>query len=398
LQSGDRDAQVVVYGHGVLQPIEISPPLLSAWGGRIIGFDIARWVHSLSANAKKMMNVMDNVTKLVRANKFTLDTVLYKVGEDAISDAFTKAADASDSAQVVLIFPSLQEENRFSAGGSTERASSQQQSSAQKQKEDDERERLKKEWLGSLFTDQSVAASSPEGPLPVTLEVGNRSSPASLVVWIGDQPQADNVLLKDLGPSIGSSALMSVAWSQHPAGEGLSDFSVTSPEVCDGSWYMREASAFENTDLDTLHDVEILGRSLVETVEAKLANYGLDWKNVIVLGFGKGAGVALYASLLKIFPKPVSAMVLFSPVVAFPGYLAEKIAATKRNSTALKMFTIWGNRNRSTPGNYRQLLAQAIRKAPEVQCTPDTLPDGDHVFDGKCCTVLTSLLPLCLPR
>merc|ERR1740121_2896340 len=110
LQSGDKDAQVVVYGHGVAQPIEISPPLLAAWSGSLIGFNIARWVHALSANVKKMMAVMENITKLVRANKFTLDTVLYKVGEDAISDAFSRAADASDSAQVVLIFPTLREE------------------------------------------------------------------------------------------------------------------------------------------------------------------------------------------------------------------------------------------------------------------------------------------------
>merc|ERR1719221_2578646 len=78
LQSGDKDAQVVVYGYGVAQPIEVSPPLLAAWSGSLIGFNIARWVHALSANAKKMMAVMENITKLVRANKFTLDTVLYK--------------------------------------------------------------------------------------------------------------------------------------------------------------------------------------------------------------------------------------------------------------------------------------------------------------------------------
>ena len=58
--SGDKDAQIVVYGHGVAQPLEISPPLLAAWGGRIAGFNIARWVHSLSGNAKKMMAVMEN--------------------------------------------------------------------------------------------------------------------------------------------------------------------------------------------------------------------------------------------------------------------------------------------------------------------------------------------------
>ena len=74
LQPGDKDAQMVVYGHGVAQPIEIAPPLLAAWGGTLIGFNIARWLHALSANAKKMMAVMENITKLVRANKFTLDT------------------------------------------------------------------------------------------------------------------------------------------------------------------------------------------------------------------------------------------------------------------------------------------------------------------------------------
>lgn len=58
--TGDKDAQIVVYGHGVAQPLEISPPLLAAWGGRIVGFNIARWVHALSGNAKKMMAVREN--------------------------------------------------------------------------------------------------------------------------------------------------------------------------------------------------------------------------------------------------------------------------------------------------------------------------------------------------
>jgi len=398
LQSGDKDATVIVYGNGKSQPIEISPPLLAAWGGRITGFNIARWVHSLSANAKKMMAVMENITKLVRANKFMLDTVLYKVGEDAISDAFSRAADASDSAQVVLIFPSLQEELSASPEGQ-ERAGPTPQANAQKQKEDDERDRLKTEWLNLLFTDKSVAAMSPEGPLPVALEAGNKSGPTSLIVWIGDQPRAENAVLKDLPASIGSAALMSVAWSQHPAGEGLVEFNLNAPQVVDGSWYLRDRSSFENQDLDMLHDVELLGRSLVESIEPKLGEYGLDWKNVIVVGFGKGAGVALYASLLKVFPSQIAAMILFSPIVAFPGFLAEKLGAVKRSATSpMKLFTIWGNRNRSTPGAYRQQLAQALRKAPEVHCTPDTLPDADHAFDMKCLNVLMSLLPLCLPR
>ena len=45
------------------------------------------------------------VTKLVRANKFVLDTVMYKVGEDAISDAFSRAADAADNTQVPCQLP-----------------------------------------------------------------------------------------------------------------------------------------------------------------------------------------------------------------------------------------------------------------------------------------------------
>jgi len=404
LQAGDKDSQVIVYGHGKSQPIEISPPLLAAWGGRIIGFNIARWVHSLSANAKKMMAVMENITKLVRANKFMLETVLYKVGEDAISDAFSRAADASDSSQVVLIFPSLPEELAMGTPSdspdSRTGAKESQAAAMQRQKEDEERANLKSEWLNLLFTDQSVAATSPEGALPVSFEAGNKTSPTSLLVWIGDQPRAENAVLKDLPSSIGSSALMCVAWSQHPAGEGLIEHNITAPSVVDGSWYARDRYSFENQDLDLLHDVELLGRSLVETIESKLAQFGLEWKNVTILGFGKGAGVALTASLLKIMPQQVASMVLFSPIVLFPGFLAEKIQAVKKSSSTspMKLFTIWGSRNRSTPGAYRQQLATTLRKAPEVHTTPDTIPDLDHGFDAKCLSVLLSLLPLCLPR
>ncbi|CAJ1451543.1 unnamed protein product, partial [Effrenium voratum] len=305
LQPGDKDAQMVVYGHGVMQPIEIAPPLLAAWGGSLIGFNIARWVHALSANAKKMMAVMENITKLICANKFTLDTVLYKVGEDAISDAFARAADASDSAQVVLIFPTLQDElqsnpepmediPRSVKGGND----------AAKKKEEDEREKLKEDWLKLLFTDGSVAATQPEGPLPTTLELGEQRRPESLVVWVGDNPKSEHVALKDVSNVLGRSGLVSLSWSQHPAGEGMLEFEVGSTEVTDGSWYMRSRTSFENEDLDMLHDVEVLGRSLAEALEPKLKQSGLGWKNVILCGFGKGAGVALYAALMKIIPQP----------------------------------------------------------------------------------------------
>lgn len=411
LQAGDKDAQVIVYGHGKSQPIEISPPLLAAWGGRIIGFNIARWVHSLSANAKKMMAVMENITKLVRANKFMLETVLYKVGEDAISDAFSRAEDASDSSQVVLIFPSLREELAMGTpaegqdsrhGQPSSRPGLQVESAAaiQRRKEEEEKAKLKTDWLNLLFTDQSVAATSPEGPIPISLETGNKASPTSLLVWIGDQPRAESGVLKDLPSSIGSSALMCVAWSQHPAAETLIEQNLTAPHVVDGSWYARDRDSFENQDLDILHDVELLGRSLVETVESKLAKYGLEWKNVTILGFGKGAGIALTALLLKVIPRPIYSMVLFSPIVLFPVFIAEKMEALKQSSPTapMKLFTIWGSRNRSTPGAYRQQLATTLRKAPEVHTTPDTIPDLDHGFDAKCLSVLLSLLPLCLPR
>lgn len=404
LSPGDKDAQLVIYGHGASQPIEVSPPLLAAWGGRVTGFNVFRWVHAQSANSKKMTAIMENVTKLVRANKFVLDTVLYKVGEDAVSDAFSRAADPSDSSQVVLIFPTLDEEVAASteeARQEKQRQAAQQEQEAAKKKEEEERDKLKTEWLNLLFTDQSVAAMSPEGPLPTTWEAGNNQSPSALLVWVGDQPDAEKTVLRGLLNSLPASVgLVCLSWSQHPAGEALAELDLKAPEIVDGSWYLRDRAGLTNQDLDVLHDVELLGRSFVEALEPKLGEYGLDWRNVTIGGFGKGAGIALYASLLKLIPKQISSMVLFSPVVLFPTYLAEKMKSLKvtGGGATLKMFTVWGNRNRSTPGPYRQLLAQTIRKAPDVHCTPDTLPDGEHAFDTRTLSVFSSLLPLCLPR
>lgn len=404
LQSGDKDAQIVIYGHGVSQPMDFSPPLLSAWGGRIVGFNVNRWVHSLSANAKKMMAVMENVTKLVRANKFVLDTVLYKVGEDAVSDAFSRAADASDNSQVVLVFPTLQEEMRNATEEQRQEKQRQavvQEQTKQQQAEEEERDKLKREWLNLLFTDQSVAAMSPEGPLPVALETGNTTNPSSMLVWIGDNSAEDLKQLKDTIAAAGSSVcVLALAWPEHPSSEGFQDFNLKSPEIIDGSHYLRDRASFENQDLDMLHDVELLGRSLADTLEPKLGEYGLDWKKVVITGFGKGAGIALSAALLRLLPGRVASMVLFSPIVMFPSFLAEKMMTLKSPgaTTTMKVFTVWGNRNRSTPGTYRQLLSQTLRKAQDVHCTPDTLPDGEHVFDAKSAGVLTSLLPLCMPR
>lgn len=241
---------------------------------------------------------------------------------------------------------------------------------------------------------------SPEGPLPSS-SIKEVSNPKTLIVWIGDDPDAEAMHVKDVAAAAGGSAcVVSLAWSKHPAGEPFAEFNLKAAEVVDGSFFLRDRAGFENQDLDLLHDVELLGRCMVESLEPQLGEHGLSWDKVVILGFGKGAGIALYASLLGIFPKQVSSMVLFSPIVLFPSYLAEKMQAMRKASggAPMKLFTIWGNRNRSTPGTYRQLLAQTIRKAKDVHCTPDTLPDGDHSFDSKTVGVCTSLLPLCLPR
>merc|ERR1712061_232401 len=261
-------------------------------------------------------------------------------------------------------------------------------------------EKLKTEWLNLLFTDQSVAAMSPEGPLPSTMEAGNTTNPKSLLVWIGDNVKAEGTVLKTLPGCLQSAAILQLAWSQHPAGEAFQEFNLKAPEVVDGSFYLRDRTSFENQDLDMLHDVELLGRSLVESLEPKVGEYGLDWSNVVIMGFGKGAGIALYAALLKLFPKAILSMILFSPVVLFPSFLGEKLTVAKKTTAPhpMKIFTVWGNRNRSTPGTYRQLLSQTLRKAPEIQCTPDTLPDGDHSFDSKSMGILESLLTTCVPK
>lgn len=68
---------------------------------------------------------------------------------------------------------------------------------------------LKADWLNLLFTDQSVAAMSPEasgptyvhsswqGPLNTVYEGGNTTNPSALLVWIGDDPKAEASAVRD---------------------------------------------------------------------------------------------------------------------------------------------------------------------------------------------------------
>jgi len=192
--------------------------------------------------------------------------------------------------------------------------------------------------------------------------------------------------------------LVSLSWTDHVAGEAFNDFSLTAPEVTDGSFYLRDRPGFENADLDLLHDVELLGRALEKSIQTRIDQCGLSWDKVVIIGFGKGAGIALYAALLKVIQKPIAGMILFSPVVLFPTFLGEKLAehADRKATAPLKVFAVWGGRNRSTPGTYRQLLQQTLRKVDDVKLTPDTIQDGVHQFDSKSMTIMNSFYPMLL--
>lgn len=395
-----EDSLCVVYGHGQAA-VKIPPTLISSWGGTLLGFNLNRWVHSLSANQAYSMTIMANVTKLIRNNKFTIDTVIYKVGEDAISDAFSRAADASDSSQVVLIFPTLQEEIQNHGGDDARQHKAAPVAAAPPPKiEEDETEKLKEEWLNRLFTDGSVAATSPEGPLPTVMEAGNTSDPSALIVWVGDDSDVELPLLKEVAMSIPRAAMVFLSWAEHPAGEGVLDLDLTARKVLDGSWYTRDRPQFENEDLDQLHDIELLGRCMVESVETVLAKYGLTWRHVVLSGFGKGAGIAYYAASARLSPQTMSGGVFFNAVIPFPLFLAEKATAAAKtgDKRIIKLLTVWGGKDEVTPANYRQQLAQATRSLPQMQSSSDTIAENGHIFDDRAADVLVQVLPTVLPR
>lgn len=225
-------------------------------------------------------------------------------------------------------------------------------------------------WLDIIFTPRSTSAvpesagpagNGPIQPMRVALEMNPRVVNL-LVVWVGEAPEGETRLLADLGSSQGRRGMVAMDWSQHKACELLG------PDDC--SSFTRDTPSLTDRDLDTLHGLEELCRSLVLSVELKLKQNRLQWKNVVLCGYGKGAGIALWAVLLKIIPQ-VSAMFLFQPVTAFPILLAEKIlqrgTALMEGTTTVKAVFFWGSRDTSTP-DHRSLLAQALRNAPEIQC------------------------------
>merc|ERR1719281_1594240 len=112
------------------------------------------------------------------------------------------------------MFPSLQEESSASQEESrveVERKQKQQEAERKNREEEEERNKLRDEWLDLLFTDQSVAAMSPEGPISTAFEAGNTRNPSSLLVWIGDSKN-DRALIQDIPMTVGSAAVLSLDW------------------------------------------------------------------------------------------------------------------------------------------------------------------------------------------
>jgi len=388
-----KEGELIMYGYGAGRRFQLPPSLLSAWGGKIHGFSVARWIHQNNSNVKRMMSMMENFTKLIRSNKFVFDTVMYKVGEDSEVDACSRAADPTEMSQVIIIFPTLLEEEKFAAEEKVKEEAKQMAMRAEAQKkaeEDKEKEQMKQEWLALLFTGQSVAAMSSDGPLPVAHENIGREKPAKLVVWLGDNPDAEWPFLRNFtGPN--RSALVSLSWPNHTASEGFHQLDLDAPEVLNASWYLRKGGTLENNDLDSLHDVEVLARAFAESVEPKMHEYGLSWGDVVLSGFGKGAGIVLYSVLMKIIPEAVASVVLFKPIVLFPTFMEEK---AQRLNFKVKLYLIWGSRDKYTPAQYRQLLQQVFRKMPNVSMTVDNTPDPDHDFNQKCVDTFEAIASL----
>ena len=199
------------------------------------------------------------------------------------------------------------------------------------------------------------------------LEKGKLQSPSSLLVWIGDGELAGGAgayMQEKITSAFPEAALVSYSWcsrkfSQTSYWEG---FNLTLPEVLDGSFFHRDQDKWEDLELNMLRDIELDGRLFADLLELRLGELGLDWSRVVVMGFGKGAGIALYAALL--FPKCPASMVFFSPIVMFPSFLQEKMAAMRKGVCASKnIFIVWGRHDTSTPSTYRMLLAQMLQKA-----------------------------------
>jgi predicted esterase len=250
------------------------------------------------------------------------------------------------------------------------------------------------EWASLLFTPESEAAFCAAEPLEVVSEGGSSKNPASLVVWIGDGSKEEQKSVKEWKPPSGSKVVF-LSWSEHAMAKALNELDLQSTGMIDGSWYAKQPADFANADYNLLQDVELIARSMVEAISRKLSEINLDWDALVLAGFGKGGGIALHALVTKLLPKPIAGTILFSPVVVFPCFWRGGKQKQGQEDQA-KLFTFWGSKNPSTPDGYCNTLTQKFESSQELQYTPETIPDGEHVFDKKSIAALTKAISLCI--
>ncbi|CAK0900584.1 unnamed protein product [Prorocentrum cordatum] len=132
-------------------------------------------------------------------------------------------------------------------------------------------------------------------------------------------------------------------------------------------------------------------------MQRALSESNLDWDALVLVGFGKGGGIALNALVNKLLPKPVAGIILFSPIVVFPHRRRMRQPKQGQEDQA-KLFTFWGRpADPSTPDSYCNLLAQKLESfQEELQYTPEIIPDGEHVFDKKSIAALTKAISSCI--
>lgn len=178
------------------------------------------------------------------------------------------------------------------------------------------------ECFNMLFTDQSVAATSPEGLLPTMLETGNKTNLFSLVVWCGGNPKAENALLRNLLSTLSTASMLALTWLQHPAGEGLLESASMLQKwlivlfICGTAFLLKMKTL-------TRCMMELLGRSMKEAIEPKLWDYGLDKNNVILLGFGKCWHRSVCVAF-DAYPKTDGGHETFQSHSAFPFFFGRK--------------------------------------------------------------------------
>jgi len=250
------------------------------------------------------------------------------------------------------------------------------------------------EWASLLFTPESEAAFCAAEPLEVVSEGGSSKNPASLVVWIGDGSKEEQKSVKEWKPP-STSKVVFLSWSEHAMAKALNELDLQSTDMIDGSWYAKQPTDFANADYNLLQDAELIARSMVEAISRKLSENNLDWDALVLAGFGKGGGIALHALVAKLLPKPIAGTILFSPIVVFPCVWRGGKQKQGQEDQA-KLFTFWGSKNPSTPDSYCDALAHRLGSTQELQYTPETVPDGEHVFDKKSIAALTKAISLCI--